>query len=312
MLPHAPADGSDKASPAPLPPVRRVADAITPGGPWLYVRLPSALERQDEILAVELPRLLNRLPAEVDRWFFLRYLDPEPHLRLRFHADPETLAVKVLPEVRDWVQGLAAGGVARDFSVESYLPEIERYGGPDAIAVAEGIFHAGSVLAVRRLAARASTRGPQPDPLLQTAADLAFMARLYIGEADWAQWLCDRVPRSAEHHPAFAERRRAALAAVDPSSPLPAGADFGQLMRLMPAYGALVRDLARDQDWIDPDSVLLSVLHVQANRLLGVDRAAEAQAFAIARGAVQSHRDRAAARERAGGILPNGEGCGPH
>ncbi|MBR7836068.1 lantibiotic dehydratase [Actinospica durhamensis] len=312
ILPHAPAVGSDAASPAPLPPVRRVADAITPGGPWLYVRLPSALEQQDEILAVELPRLLNRLPAEVDRWFFLRYLDPEPHLRLRFHADPETLAVKVLPEVRDWVQGLAAGGVARDFSVESYLPEIERYGGPDAIAVAEGVFHAGSVLAVRRLAARASTRGPQPDPLLQTAADLAFMARLYIGEADWAQWLCDRVPRSAEHHPAFAERRRAALAAVDPSNPLPTGTDFGQLVRLMPAYGALVRDLAQDQDWIDPDSVLLSVLHVQANRLLGVDRAAEAQAFAIARGAVQSHRDRAAAQERAGRNPPNGESCGPH
>jgi mRNA interferase HicA len=260
---------------------------------------------------VELPRLLSRLPSEVDRWFFLRYLDPEPHLRLRFHGDPAALAARVLPELREWVHGLAADGVARDFSVESYLPEVERYGGPQAIAAAERVFHAGSVLAVRRLAARAraGAQEPRADPLLEAAGDLALMVRLYIGEADWADWLCDHIPRSAEHHPAFAERRRDALAAVDPSRPLPTAADIAPLARLLPAYGALVRDLAKDQDWIDPDAVLLSMLHVQANRLLGVDRTAEAQTYAIARGAVQSHRDRAAARERLGSARPRPTGA---
>ncbi len=34
-----------------------------------------------------------------DSWFFIRYADPDPHLRIRFHGDPERLTGTFWPVV---------------------------------------------------------------------------------------------------------------------------------------------------------------------------------------------------------------------
>lgn len=59
-----------------------------PGEDWLFVKWYAEPSAHEALLAEHLPALLAEVEDEVDRWFFLRYQDPEPHLRLRIHGDP--------------------------------------------------------------------------------------------------------------------------------------------------------------------------------------------------------------------------------
>ncbi|WP_078868733.1 lantibiotic dehydratase [Streptomyces sp. NRRL B-1347] len=270
---------------------------IPPGGPWLYATLYTSAERQDELLTGPVRRFLTELdsppagPGGVDRWFFIRYADPDPHLRLRLHGDPALLNGVVLPRLHDLAGQLAADGLARGLRLDSYAPETERYGGPALLAAAEEVFHADSHLVLERLAA------PADDRILSTAYDVTELVRAFHRGygGDWRRWLTGTYPKREQHHKAFAARRRAALARITPDGlPDPvaqphhaAPERFGRLVRAQEEQGALS---------VSPDAVLASLVHMHCNRRLGTDRTAEAQTLAVARGAVQAHLD----RERAG------------
>ncbi|QDQ09255.1 lantibiotic dehydratase [Streptomyces spectabilis] len=280
------------------PVARRGTGEIPPGGPWLYATLYTSVERQDELLTGPLRGFLTEPGSPphagtggVDRWFFIRYADPDPHLRLRLHGDPALLNGVVLPRLHDLAGQLAADGLARGLRLDSYAPETERYGGPELLTAAEEVFHADSELVLERLAA------PTDDRVLSTAYDVTELVRAFHRGygGDWRRWLTGTYPKREQHHKAFAARRRAALARITPSGPpdpvaqphLAAPERFGRLVRVQEEQGALS---------VSPDAVLASLVHMHCNRRLGADRTAEAQTLAVARGAVQAHLD----RERAG------------
>ncbi|MEV0499075.1 thiopeptide-type bacteriocin biosynthesis protein, partial [Streptomyces spectabilis] len=262
---------------------RRGTGEIPPGGPWLYATLYTSAERQDEFLTGPLRDFLTELgsppagPGDVDRWFFIRYADPDPHLRLRLHGDPALLNGAVLPRLHELAGQLAADGLARGLRLDSYAPETERYGGPALLTAAEEVFHADSRLVLERLAA------PSDDRVLTTAHDVTELVRAFHRGygGDWRRWLTGTYPKREQHHKAFAARRRAALARITPSGPpdpvaqphLAALERFGRLVRAQEEQGALS---------VSPDAVLASLVHMHCNRRLGTDRTAEAQTLAVA------------------------------
>jgi len=89
----------------------------------------------------------------VDRWFFVRYGDPDSHLRLRFHGQPARLHGEVLRAVQAAAAPLLDDGRLWRVQVDTYEREVERYGGALGIELAERFFHADSE-AVLALAAR--------------------------------------------------------------------------------------------------------------------------------------------------------------
>jgi thiopeptide-type bacteriocin biosynthesis protein len=88
-----------------------------------------------------------------DRWFFVRYGDPDWHLRLRFHGRPARLHGEVLPALQAAVAPLLADGRLWRVQLDTYEREVERYGGPAGIVLAERLFEADSeaVLALAEL-----------------------------------------------------------------------------------------------------------------------------------------------------------------
>jgi thiopeptide-type bacteriocin biosynthesis protein len=100
----------------------------------------------------------NALAAGLaDSWFFIRYADPDPHLRLRFHGLPDRLSSQLFGQVCHWAGGLVERGVCARFVFDTYDAEIERFGGPEGLAESERLFHADS-LRRRRSRARISSR----------------------------------------------------------------------------------------------------------------------------------------------------------
>ncbi|MFI7098923.1 lantibiotic dehydratase [Streptomyces sp. NPDC050161] len=311
VIPLRSAHPADRPGPLPSVTVPRApehtgTDVHLPGGEWLYAALYAPAERHEELLAVHLPALLNDLPTEVDRWFFLRYRDAHgAHLRLRFHAPPEVLSGRLLPQLHAATGALRGAGLVGRVVWDTYEPELARYGGPEAIAAAERVFHADSVVVLEHLRRR-YRRQDDTAPPLSAAAGYADLARAFhrgldgTGTAggEGAAWLLRAVPKDEERQRVFRARRREALALVDPyrEGPGPAAHEtlrtaWARRAQAVGAYGQLLRDLGA-RSWSDPDQVLHSVLHMHHNRLVGIDREAENLALAVARGAAQAHTDR--------------------
>ncbi|KUL52661.1 hypothetical protein ADL28_23575 [Streptomyces violaceusniger] len=289
LLPARPAPGEAPAVRAPAPRIRPVGPpAPRHSRAWLYGKLYTYANRQDEVLTEHLPRLLAALPPAVDRWFFIRYADPAgAHLRLRFHGDPATLHGELLPGVLDWVEQLRDLRLAGAFIIDGYEPETHRYGGHEALDAAETVFHHDSVAALEQLRLRAIGAVTAP-PQLLAAANYLDLARQVHGDRwpDW--WLAN--PRDEEHHAYFREGRAAALRLLD-----------GGLRAAFPAEGAAAALAALDAraaamrayaSVAADGSVLASVLHMHHNRLIGTSRTSESRSLAVARGLAQAEHGR--------------------
>lgn len=247
--------------------------AYLPGGDWLYAKIYADPGRHTELLTQHLPAL----PGD---WFFLRYRDDRPHLRVRFHGSASTLNGEILPALSAWAAELMDVGIISDLALDTYRPETERYGGPLAIEAAERLFFADTQSVLAQLVARESGELDLPMPLLLAANHLDLAMRIY--GPGWQDWLLSAYPKGP-HHRAFQECRREAMRVLG-SVALPAA---DRRASAASAYG----DLLRRHD-IDVSGPLLSVLHLHHNRLAGINPVAEQDAYAIARGVVQARRDR--------------------
>ncbi|MBD3004081.1 lantibiotic dehydratase [Streptomyces sp. 5-10] len=241
---------------------------------WFYGKLYTATAQQEEVLVDHLPRLLAALPDDGGRWFFIRYADPEPHLRLRFHGDRDVVWSRIAPTVLDWVDDLHGQRLAGRMVVDTYEPETVRYGGPEALDAAERFFHRDSVTVIEQLTRLASGADTTPVGVL-VAAHYVDLVRQVHGE-DWPDWFL-AMPRDDEHHPFFRTHRSTALGLLDEGAlGLSARAARAQALRAYPAASQR--------------GVMASVLHMHHNRLAGVRRDAELRSLAVARGMAATER----------------------
>lgn len=121
-----------------------VRRSYPPGSEWLYLKLYGGVGTADRVLRTVIRPLVNdALAAGVaERWFFLRYSDPDWHLRVRLHGRPQPLYAWMMKRLSGG-DASAQGQIAR-LALDTYEREIERYGGPAGIELAETVFHADS------------------------------------------------------------------------------------------------------------------------------------------------------------------------
>ncbi|MDY7228737.1 lantibiotic dehydratase [Hyalangium rubrum] len=117
-----------------------------PGTEWLQVRLYTGTAGADAVLREVVAPVVRQVVSSgaADNWFFIRYVDPDWHLRLRFHGRPEVLLGEVFPAL--WRAAAPFLEDRRLWNVQlgTYEREVQRYGGPEAIALAERLFCADS------------------------------------------------------------------------------------------------------------------------------------------------------------------------
>jgi thiopeptide-type bacteriocin biosynthesis protein len=251
-----------------------------PGSDWLFVTLGGPAAGQDDVITGPLRECAELLAArgEVEAWFFLRYADPDPQLRLRLRGTPAVLRERVLPAVLGLGADLVAAGVLHKAGVECYDRELERYGGAAALNVAEDVFAADS-----RAVAALLPHVRDPGERIAVAA-LGVDELLHgLGLDDAARLACYADLAPPARHTAAAHRthgpRVQALLGADPAGSRPGDEAVREVLAerrtaLLP-LGERLAQLIADGACHQPLDVLArSFAHLHCNRL-GVDPVAE-------------------------------------
>jgi lantibiotic biosynthesis protein len=148
-LPHPATPSADR------PAAPSCARRFPPGSEWLYVKLFTGTATADKMLLPVARAVGSSLAAGgADQWFFIRYGDPDWHLRLRVHGAPDGLLADTLPLLHRVTAPLLETGQLWRVQLDTYEREVERYGGEAGIRLAERVFHADSdavLTIVRRL-----------------------------------------------------------------------------------------------------------------------------------------------------------------
>jgi thiopeptide-type bacteriocin biosynthesis protein len=116
----------------------------------LYAKLYTGAATADEVLTAVVRRVKEAAlrSGAADGWFFIRYGDPDWHIRLRLHGEPGRLQHEVWPALRAAVAPLMDDGRIWRLQLDTYEREIERYGGAEGIVLAERLFHLDSEAAL--------------------------------------------------------------------------------------------------------------------------------------------------------------------
>ena len=203
--------GDDPGVPAAAPQAESAPPASRlrpPGSEWLFLKLYSPRAVEEELIAGPVRSLGEFALAAglAADWFFLRYSDPDPHLRVRFRGEPQTLLARLLPEVCSHAAELVDAGTCTRFSLDTYDRELERYGGEQATAVAEAVFGADSraVADLLELAARSPASLDRTTVAVLSVDEL--LAGLGLGAAERLAWYREAV--TSRHESGDEYRRR--------------------------------------------------------------------------------------------------------
>jgi len=125
-----------------------------PGNKWLYYKIYCGNKFSDKILQDVFPDLLTQLNEEqlIKKWFYIRYSDPDNHIRLRLEINDNDLThtAQIITTFNDYFDKYINEGIINKVEMGTYDREYERYEG-EFIDTAEHIFHYDSKLTVNLL-----------------------------------------------------------------------------------------------------------------------------------------------------------------
>jgi thiopeptide-type bacteriocin biosynthesis protein len=121
---------------------KKVQKTFSIGTEWIYYKIYCGVKTADEVLLKILQPICARLLKDqcIDKWFFIRYSDPDAHIRLRFHSTDEKSIQQILLLMRDSLDPYLENGQVWDVQLATYQRELERYG-TKTMEEAESLFY---------------------------------------------------------------------------------------------------------------------------------------------------------------------------
>jgi thiopeptide-type bacteriocin biosynthesis protein len=120
-----------------------------PGSEWLFVKIYSGSNNIEKVLTYVIGDFAKDLlqNGTADKWFFIRYDDPEYHLRVRFHKSPGASAdswFSIIPNLQVKLQEVIKEPFGFRMVIDTYVREIERYDAKN-MDYSESVFCADSI-----------------------------------------------------------------------------------------------------------------------------------------------------------------------
>ncbi|HFK5552196.1 TPA: thiopeptide-type bacteriocin biosynthesis protein [Elizabethkingia anophelis] len=123
-----------------------------PGEQWLYLKIYTGIKTADIILEEAInPVTISLLDDKsISHWFFIRYHDPEPHLRIRFYINNSQNYHNTLSRLTLALEKHIDSEEISNIVNDTYIRELERYG-EATISYAETLFFHSSLLSLNFL-----------------------------------------------------------------------------------------------------------------------------------------------------------------
>jgi len=118
-----------------------VLKTYLPGNEWLYLRIYTGYQTADNLLSdVLFPAWLEAREHKLaDTWFFIRYADPDFHLRYRIRMNNGSDSSELLSKITHDLQACQKSGLVWKLESGTYMRETERYGN-DSMEHVEQLF----------------------------------------------------------------------------------------------------------------------------------------------------------------------------
>ncbi|OJJ18869.1 hypothetical protein BKI52_25195 [marine bacterium AO1-C] len=99
------------------------------GSEWFYLKIYCGAKIADQIITEVIKPVADQLLSEqiIEEWFFLRYIDPKSHLRVRFKGKGLFYA-QVIALLHQALEPYVSTGLVSNFHTDTYVREVERYG----------------------------------------------------------------------------------------------------------------------------------------------------------------------------------------
>jgi thiopeptide-type bacteriocin biosynthesis protein len=113
----------------------------TPGSEWTYIKIYAGNKTIEKILIEDITLVINKIKRYtlIEKWFFIRYNDPDFHLRLRFLSKDRQNTGQIIGIINDRFSKLVTCDLVWKIQIDTYNRELERYG-DELIEEAESIF----------------------------------------------------------------------------------------------------------------------------------------------------------------------------
>ncbi|CAN5687371.1 lantibiotic dehydratase [soil metagenome] len=260
-----------------------------PGSEWLFVKLYGGNELEDELISSVLLKFASQAISNklIKSWFFIRYGDPERHIRFRVRGNARTLNTVLYPKLCALGQRLIDSKHCSKFVIDTYDREIERYGGLESIELAERLFAIDSnfVANILKLEMKESLGHERKDLAVYTVDTL--LRSLGLNEKDRIDWFKAYAEElRAESGPQYRKRKDPLLRLFSGRT----GVITAPLQAVLDEWAHGIEAIGRQYEKINKTATLTrklpaiyrDLVHMHCNRLLGTSPPQEREIFAMA------------------------------
>lgn len=263
----------------------------------LMAKLYGDLGRQTELLTAHLHTLFDGWES-APSWWYLRFRDPDQHIRLRITLDSPDAFGPAAQRVSRWATGLHRSGLLREVVFPTSYSETGRWGSGPAMQAAEAVFGHDSRAVIVQLSTGLGAQSDWPHRQALIAAQfvaivIAFSGCVHSG----MRWLIEQIPARSPARP----RRLLLDEAVRTCNP---DGDWEALRALtggqaiveawQPRAAALAAYRTHfpgpHTEGINVNDVLGSLLHAHFVRSVGIDFDQEAMCLYLARSAAMAYQ----------------------
>ncbi|HEU4788849.1 MAG TPA: thiopeptide-type bacteriocin biosynthesis protein [Flavobacterium sp.] len=127
------------------------------GSEWLYYKIYTGVKTADVILIENLYPIIQELKTEnrLQKWFFIRYKDPDEHIRVRFYCENIENTSIIISKFYPVLQMLLQENTIWKVQTDTYQRELERYG-KKTIEESETLFWQDSEMMLNYLSLKSS------------------------------------------------------------------------------------------------------------------------------------------------------------
>ncbi|MGG8495317.1 lantibiotic dehydratase [Tenacibaculum sp. TC6] len=126
--------------------------SFSPCDEWVYFKIFTGINIANKILISKVDRIIEELKNNgiIDKWFFIRYKDPDFHLRIRLHLKNDKEKGKVINMFNNYFKDLISNDLVWKLDISTYEREVERYYGK-FIEETETVFSEDSTMVLKLL-----------------------------------------------------------------------------------------------------------------------------------------------------------------